>query len=301
MTNHKTLTIFTPTFNRAHLLDECYQSLCRQTCNDFIWLIVDDGSTDNTESLVHGWRQRDNGFEIQYIHKKNGGMHTAHNAAYDTIATELNICIDSDDHMPDDAVAIILDLWKNNKDNRLAGIVGLDVDTEHNVLGTKFEQEGMEITLSEFYARGGRGDKKLVLRTDVVNQYPRYPEYPGEKLVPLSTLYVMIDQDYKLLATNNPFVIVNYQEDGSTNTVFQQYRQSPKGFSYARKLNMIYGATFKKRFLATIHYVSSSIFQKNWFFPLQCPHKIMLIFALIPGLVLNLYIYLKIWRTTKHT
>ena len=98
------LTIFTPAYNRAHTLPRTYESLCRQSCKDFIWLIVDDGSTDNTAELVRDWQSRDCGFEIRYICKENGGMHTAHNMAYANIHTELNTCIDSDDMLADGAV-----------------------------------------------------------------------------------------------------------------------------------------------------------------------------------------------------
>jgi glycosyltransferase involved in cell wall biosynthesis len=100
----KTLTIFTPAFNRAHTIGRTYESLCRQTCKDFLWLIVDDGSSDNTQELVEGWKRCNNGFEIEYIYQENQGMHGAHNTAYRNIHTELNTCIDSDDYMPDDAV-----------------------------------------------------------------------------------------------------------------------------------------------------------------------------------------------------
>ena len=73
-TNNNFITVFTPAYNRAHTLPRTYESLLRQNCKDFIWLIVDDGSTDNTVDLVRDWQSRDNGFEIQYIHKENGGM-----------------------------------------------------------------------------------------------------------------------------------------------------------------------------------------------------------------------------------
>ena len=105
------LTVFTPAYNRASTLPRTYQSLCEQECKDFIWLIVDDGSSDNTRELVEGWKNQDNGFEIQYIYKKNGGMHTAHNVAYENIHTELNICIDSDDRMAEGAVKKIKTAW----------------------------------------------------------------------------------------------------------------------------------------------------------------------------------------------
>ena len=98
------LTVFTPTYNRADTLLRTYESLCVQDCKDFIWLIIDDGSDDCTAQRIDSWKHKENGFEIQYIYKENGGMHTAHNTAYENIHTELNVCIDSDDKMAPNAV-----------------------------------------------------------------------------------------------------------------------------------------------------------------------------------------------------
>lgn len=134
------LTIFTPAYNRAHTLPRTYESLCCQNCKDFIWLIVDDGSTDNTAELVQEWQERDNGFEIHYIYKENGGMHTAHNTAYANIHTELNICIDSDDMLAEGAVEKILNKWEEVKDKGYAGIVGVDADLDGNIIGKDFLQ-----------------------------------------------------------------------------------------------------------------------------------------------------------------
>ena len=103
----KTLTIFTPAYNRAHTIGRTYESLCRQTCKDFEWLILDDGSQDNTRQLVESWIAEDK-IPIRYIYQQNQGMHGAHNTAYRNITTELNTCIDSDDYMPDDAVEKII-------------------------------------------------------------------------------------------------------------------------------------------------------------------------------------------------
>lgn len=97
------LTIFTPTYNRAYCLTNCYESLKRQTCKSFIWLIIDDGSNDNTKELVDSWIAEKH-IKIMYHWQRNQGMHGAHNTAYEMIETELNVCIDSDDYMPDDAV-----------------------------------------------------------------------------------------------------------------------------------------------------------------------------------------------------
>lgn len=164
-----TLTVFTPAYNRAHTLPRTYESLCRQNCKDFIWLIIDDGSTDNTAELVRDWQSRDNGFEIQYIYKENGGMHTAHNVAYANIHTELNTCIDSDDMLAEGAVKKILDKWAEVRKRNYAGIVGLDADLQGNLIGKSFPDGMAETTLSGYYAAGGAGDKKLVYRTDIIN------------------------------------------------------------------------------------------------------------------------------------
>ena len=105
------LTVFTPTYNRAHTLPRTYASLSRQDCKDFVWLIIDDGSTDDTRALVKAWQTQEHSFEIRYLYKENGGMHTAHNAAYEVIDTELNVCIDSDDCLAPGAVRKILAKW----------------------------------------------------------------------------------------------------------------------------------------------------------------------------------------------
>ena len=103
------LTIFTPTYNRKELLKRCYDSLKKQSVKEFIWLVVDDGSDDGTKEQVQDWIKERNEFEVEYIFKENGGLHTAYNAAIEHITTELCVCIDSDDYMPGNGVEEILD------------------------------------------------------------------------------------------------------------------------------------------------------------------------------------------------
>ena len=284
-----TLTVFTPTYNRAYILNQCYESLVRQSCKDFIWLIIDDGSTDNTKELVEEWMKNDNKFEIRYHYKKNGGMHTGHNAAYELIDTELNVCIDSDDFMPDNAVELIVNFWREYGSDKYSGIVALDIYKNGEVIGCKLPNK-KSTTLSGFYDNGGQGDKKLIYRTEVINKYPSYPEFKGEKFVPLDYKYLLVDQDYELLIMNEAVCVVEYMEDGSSKNMFRQYYKNSRGFSFMRKVHMIYDKKFINKFKNCIHYVSSSFISKNKEFISESPNKLMTIFSIPFGAILYLLI-----------
>ena len=290
----KTLTVFTPAYNRAHTLPRTYESLLSQYNKDFVWLIIDDGSSDNTQELVREWQSRENGFEIKYIKKENGGMHTAHNTAYANIDTELNVCIDSDDCMDENAVEKILSKWKEVKDKGYAGIIALDADMNTgNIIGKGFPEGMTETTLSGYYAQGGAGDKKLIYRTDVINQYPPYPVFEGEKYVALAYKYRLIDQDYKLAVLDEIVCNVEYQPDGSTGTMWKQYLKNPKGFAFWRKVCMTYPESKKRLIIDNIHYVSSSILANNRRFIIDSPCKIFTILSVPFGAILCVLTFLK--------
>jgi glycosyltransferase involved in cell wall biosynthesis len=283
----KTLTIFTPAFNRAHLLPRLYESLCKQTVQDFEWLVVDDGSSDETRDLIANFIQ-ENKIAIRYIYQKNQGMHGAHNTAYSAIKTELNTCIDSDDYMPLNAVELIIKKWNSIDKNKYAGIIGLDSYTNGAIIGTKIVDD--ETTLEDFYLKGGTGDKKLVYRTDVIQQYPNYPLFKGENYVGLASKYILIDQDYKLASLNEVLVIVEYLPTGSSNTMFSQYLKNPKGFMYYRTVFMQFSKSKKRKFREAIHYVSCSIILKKWNLFKDCPKPILVLLAIPFGILLYFYI-----------
>lgn len=279
------ITVFTPTYNRAYILDRCYQSLKRQTNKDFIWLIIDDGSTDNTKELVDSWLKNDNGFEIRYVYKENGGMHTGHNKAYELINTELNVCIDSDDYMPDNAIKDILEFWEENRNNNYSGIVALDMYENGEIIGKELPYQ-KSTRISDYYLNGGQGDKKLIYRTEVINKYPAYPEFEGEKFVPLDYKYLLADQDYELLIMNKPVCVVEYMEDGSSKNMLRQYYRNPKGFAFMRKVHMKYDKGFLRRFKTCVHYVSSSFISGNRRFVKESPRKGMTVLAVPFGICL---------------
>ncbi|MBC5630274.1 glycosyltransferase family 2 protein [Clostridium sp. NSJ-6] len=289
----KTLTVFTPTFNRAYILNKCYESLKRQTSKDFIWLIVDDGSTDNTKELVDKW-VKENLVEIKYYYQENQGMHGSHNTAYQHINTEINTCIDSDDYMPNDAVEKIVSFWKKNKREGIAGIMALDSYTNGQIIGDKFPDNTKESTYFDIYNKYGlKGDKKLIYRSDLTKMYP-YPIFEGEKYVSLAYKYAKLDENYKLLLMNEVVCNVEYMEDGSSLNMINQYRKNPKGFAFIRIDNLNNPkATLKFKFKECIHYVSSSLISKNKRFLIETPCKLLTILAIPFGMIMYFYIMKK--------
>lgn len=314
----RTLTIFTPAYNRAHTIGRTYQSLCRQSCHDFEWLIVDDGSVDNTRELILyflsdvekisntefvGFSIEAPWLRVHYIYQQNQGMHGAHNTAYNAIHTELNTCIDSDDYMPDDAVEKILNLWNSLLDEekkKYAGIIALDVDDKNRkVIGSELPTDRRSTTLSGYYERGGYGDKKLIYRTEVIKSVPRYPLFEGERYVGLAYKYMLIDQQYELVILNEPVCIVEYQLDGSSHGMYKQYWNNPKGWCFYRRTEMMYAKGMKRKLMVCAHYVSSSIIARNKHFIAESPCNFATICSIPLGVALYFYIRHKVNSNAK--
>ncbi len=269
----KSITVFTPTFNRAYCLGDLYTSLVQQTNSDFIWLIIDDGSSDGTKELVKTWIDEQK-IEIEYFYKENGGMHTAHNAAYGLLKTELNVCIDSDDMMTTDAIAKILAFWKEHKSEDCGGIYALDCDKQGQILGEKFPEDlkwfqgwGCKYI---FYGENNEksikitGDKKFISVTKVLQKYPPIPVFEGEKYYSLYYKQYFVERDYKIRILNEPVCIVEYLPDGSSRNMFRQYVKNPNGFLHLRKLMMEMAPTLKIRFPQAVHYINSCLILKQY-------------------------------------
>ncbi|PFM61151.1 glycosyltransferase [Bacillus cereus] len=289
----KKLTVFTPTYNRAYCLQGCYESLKQQTCKDFIWLIIDDGSDDYTKELVYSWVS-ENYINIRYYWQPNQGMHGAHNTAYEMIDTELNVCIDSDDSMPSDAVEKIISFWNENGNDQVSGIIALDLYKDGKVIGSKLPLNLKRSTLFNLYNKHGvTGDKKLVYRTELTKKYP-YPTFKNEKYVGLAYKYYMLDRKYEMLLMNEALCYVEYMPDGSSMNMLNQYRKNPKGFAFYRKeLMKLPFANRLFKYRQAVHYVSSSFLAKNRRFITESPCKVLTLCALPFGAILYSYITLK--------
>ena len=275
----KTLTVFTPTYNRAHTLARTYKSLCNQPCNDFERLVIDDGSVDNTEELVKGWIVEGR-ISIRYIKKENGGLHTGYTMAIANMETELNVCIDSDDFMPDNGVEIIVTTWKNEcRGKNLAGIIGLDYLLDGTPNGGMFANEG----IYHIYEIRGfhRGDDKKVCRTDLLKALKPMPVFEGEKNFNPIYYYIQVDAQYKFQVINKNLCFIDYQPDGMSAGIFRQFRDSPHSFAQLRRLYM--SMNYEKwttHFRNSIHYVSSCIFGKEWDFLKTSPRPFTTLLAM---------------------
>lgn len=291
------LTVFTPTYNRSALLARCYESMKRQTNKNFIWLIIDDGSTDDTQSVVEGWLRQSAGFEIRYCFKENGGLHTAYNEAIARIDTELCVCIDSDDFMPDDAVEKILAFWEKKGSDNVAGIVGLDYDLEGHVIGDKLpEQETVnliDLLIGKYPIHNG--DRTNVIRTELYRKYAPMKVFPGEKNFNPHYMHLQISQEYDFLVLNENLRFVEYQSTGMTNSMLRQYYNSPNSFAEIRKLYLSFADTsLKFRMKHSIHFVSSCFLAEHPARAIQeSPRKAETILAYPFGFLLSRYIRAK--------
>lgn len=249
----KTLTVITTTYNRAYCLPRVYNSLLEQDCKDFVWLIVDDGSTDDTKELVQEWIAQDK-IEIRYHYKENGGMHTARNAAYVLADTPLNTIIDSDDWMAPGAVGKIVDFWENNKSDDVAGMITLNAAPDGQLIGTPLPDGVKRCSYRDFWNKYKMsGDKKLVFRSELTKLYP-YPEYPGEKFYPASYKFNLIDRDYDFLLFDCVTCIVDNNENSMTRDKYAQYKSCPRGFMHYRKHLIEQHFGFKKTVMSMLHY-----------------------------------------------
>ena len=288
------LTVFTPTYNRAKLLARCYESMRRQTCKDFIWMVIDDGSTDDTRTRVEKWQQETQRFEIQYLYKENGGLHTAYNEAIAHIKTELCVCIDSDDYMPERAVETILRFWEENGSDEYAGIVGLDYDVNGKVIGDPLPQQKAVNLIDLLTGKYPivNGDRTNVVRTALYRRFAPMKVFPGEKNFNPHYMHLQISQEYDFLVLNENLRFVDYQPTGMSNSMLWQYSSSPNSFAEIRKLYLSFPRTsLKFRLRHSIHLVSSCILAGNVTRAVkESPQPVLAMLAMPFGLLLSLYI-----------
>ncbi len=223
------ITVFTPTYNRAYILPKLYESLCHQTCKDFEWLIVDDGSTDETEEVVNNMIFKTK-LNIRYLKKENGGLNSAYNFAVENTENEIFFRVDSDDSIKENAIQLIYDKWilvKNNE--KLSGLVFLSVFNDGKVVGRHpFTKDVVSNFFDYRYKYRAVGDRAEVVKTSVLKNYP-FPLLKNEKFIPEGLMWNRIAKEYDAIYINEPIYIRDYLEDSITSKVVQTLKKNCKG------------------------------------------------------------------------
>lgn len=232
----KSITVITPTYNRAGLLKRLYESLKNQTSQDFEWLIVDDGSSDNTEQVIHEFLM-EHQITIRYMKRENGGKHRALNMGIATIETELTFIVDSDDYLPTDAVTTVClyhNKYKGN--NNLCGYSFLRCYEDGSVNTAYFKKDEEIASYCDIRINGNiGGDKAEVFFTEILKQYP-FPEYEGERFLPEDLVWMKMSGPYQMVHINKCIYISEYLEGGLTKTGRAMKIYSPRGMMERSKV-----------------------------------------------------------------
>lgn len=252
------ITVFTPSYNRAHLLPRLFDSLLRQSYTDFEWIVVDDGSIDDTESVMKGIIEQSDSlsFSIKYIKQNNGGKHRAVNRGVEEARGELFFIADSDDILLPDSLRIVHDEYETIKNNHyFAGVCGLDVDFDNHVIGSGLPKAIIDSNAFDIrYKYHVLGDLKEVFRTEVLKEFP-FPDYTGERFCPEALVWNRIARKYQLRYINKPIYMVEYQEGGLTDNITKIRHESPKATCMCYKEMLMLPIPLKYRVKALLNYL----------------------------------------------
>lgn len=256
-----TIAIFTPTYNRAYILENLYNSLLRQTIKDFYWLIIDDGSTDNTEDMVKGWIS-DSKIHIEYYKIKNSGKAAAMNFALDIIKGKLFFGVDSDDYLKDDAIEKIIRCYDNLDKDMIGMLAGMQ-NFRTNEPVTRYKGKKHRGKVKEVYdIKEISGDAALIYKTEIVKKY-RFPVFEGEKFVPESYFWDLLDQEGDIYILKEYICMVDYLEDGYTHKIKKVIFENPEGYYAYIEKRIKLDTSFYKIFCDNIRCVSINMVRKQ--------------------------------------
>ena len=259
-----TIAVFTPTFNRAYKLPDLYKSLLRQTNKDFVWLVVDDGSTDDTKQLINSYIN-EKLINIRFVSRENGGKQRAHNTALSNCYEELFFTVDSDDYLVDSAIQQVIDAWTPLKTKKnIAGMIALCGENDNKPLNT-YLPRGLKTTkIYDLYSKYHfAGDATLIYRTSILKQYP-YDVADGEKYIAESFVYLQIDEKYDLSTLNSVLMIRKYLPDGYTKSARTVARLNPKGYMKIKKMYMERATTHRDAIESTTLYLVGAYFAREF-------------------------------------
>ena len=289
MSKNVKISILTPTYNRAELLKNLYNSILKNIRFglDIEWLIMDDGSTDETKEVVQNF-QKD--FEIKYFYQENQGKMVAINKLVEYATGDYIIDCDSDDYFTDNAFEIMKEeIEKNQNEKDIYGLCFLKFDQNGNNMGNNFKNK--KTTMFDLYFKEGEtGEKAILFKSEIRKKYKHELEH-GEKFVTEARMYHQIDEKYKLICINEPIMICEYQDKGYTKNIIKQFKENPFGYyKYFEEILQrdFKGVTFNKRFYAIKHYILFCYLtksKKNLSKIRNIENKILFSILYLPGMV----------------
>lgn len=285
------LTVITPTYNRASCLEGCWESLKQQSCTDFQWLIVDDGSTDDTAAVVAGFRESKPEFTVDYVSKENGGKHTALNAAHPHICGEYVVILDSDDRFVDTAVEEILRGWQPYEENREVGrLIFLKGYTQDEPICYVEHENVIVDTLVEPRIGITGRDCCDTFRTELFVKHP-FPVFSGERFLGEGAAFFFMELESKGVYVNKVIYLCDYREDGLTKAGKKMRLMNPLGGRYNSMVYMHKRLPMKTRLKKAMLYVCYSKFAGIGLKKTVSDneHKMLTVLAMIPGWVLYVY------------
>lgn len=255
MSKNKLITVLTPTYNRANLLPRCYECLRKQTKDNFEWLIVDDGSSDNTIEVVNALISNAE-IPIRYIRKENGGKHTAVNLGVKNIKTIMTLILDSDDMLTPNAIETIEETYNENSAvNNICGYSFLKQYPQGNIMGDVFPREGRYNFIDWRVNYVVSGDQCDVFFTDIMRCYP-FTEYPGERFIGESTSWIRMADQYDMICKNKSIYIAEYLEGGLTKEGRAMRIKCPLGGMEYANLCMGRRSVIKRKIKSSILYIA---------------------------------------------
>lgn len=285
------ISVLTPTYNRANLLERLYESLIKNSKYDIEieWLIMNDGSTDDTKIIIKKFIV-ENKIEIKYFEQENQGKMVSINNLVEKATGELIVDCDSDDYFTEDAFKIIKEEYKKNKDEKdIYGLCFLKYDQNGENMGNNFKNK--KTTMFDLYFKEGEtGEKAIVFFSSIRKQYKHELEH-NERFVTEARMYHKMDEKYKMICINKPIMICEYQKEGYTQNILKQFKENPYGYyDYFKEILQkdMKGVTFNKRLYAIKHYILFEILTRdksNWKNIKALGNKILYIILYFPGRV----------------
>ncbi len=285
------ITIFTPTYNRASLLPRMYESLINQTNKKFVWLVVDDGSTDNTSSIIHNWVEEGK-IDIKYIFQENAGKMKAHNRGVRECQTELFMCLDSDDYLSKDCIEQIYFHWGKYRENpQVSGMVA-----NKKILGQNLSSfPTVELSTLHDLQKNNKMETALAFRTEILRNY-QFPELDNEKFISEKIVYDQLDQKYVLGVVPECWMICEYRNDGYTVNMKSILINNPKGWMLNEKQRYdLYGNCLKSKIRIMSTYICASLFAGNKFKEIvyMSPNRALCVMCIPLGWMQKIYNQIK--------